>query len=146
MKTGNETLRGDEGLASANGSRLVHCPFPLVPVSAGQWFNRRSFLNRFGAGLGGAALAELLSSNAVSAPSADRGVLGSTHFAPKAKRIIYLHMNGAPSQLDLWDYKPQLQPHFDKDLPDSIRNGQRITRSEERRVGKECRSRWSPYH
>ena len=39
----------------------------------------------------------------------------------------YLHMNGAPSQLDLWDYKPQLQAHFDKDLPDSVRGGQRIT-------------------
>src|SRR5687767_12828718 len=49
------------------------------------------------------------------------------HFAPTAKRIIYLHMNGGPSQLDTFDYKPTLQPHFDKDLPDSIRMGQRIT-------------------
>ncbi|HCN79021.1 MAG TPA: sulfatase, partial [Verrucomicrobiales bacterium] len=49
------------------------------------------------------------------------------HFAPKAKRLIYLHMNGAPSQLDLWDYKPQLREHYDKDLPESIRKGQRIT-------------------
>ncbi|MFZ4818165.1 MAG: DUF1501 domain-containing protein, partial [Limisphaerales bacterium] len=46
---------------------------------------------------------------------------------PKAKRLIYLHMNGAPSQLDLWDHKPKLQEYFDKDLPDSVRNGQRIT-------------------
>ena len=52
---------------------------------------------------------------------------GFPHFAPKAKRLIYLHMNGGPSQLDLFDYKPQLAEHFDKDLPDSIRNGQRIT-------------------
>ena len=49
------------------------------------------------------------------------------HFAPKAKRLIYLHMNGAPSQIDLFDYKPRLTDHFDQDLPDSIRNGQRIT-------------------
>ncbi|WP_038166202.1 DUF1501 domain-containing protein [Verrucomicrobium sp. BvORR106] len=52
---------------------------------------------------------------------------GFPHFAPKAKRLIYLHMNGAPSQLDLFDYKPGLREYFDKDLPDSVRNGQRIT-------------------
>jgi len=49
------------------------------------------------------------------------------HFAPKAKRVIYMHMEGAPSQLDLFDYKPGLGAHFDKDLPDSVRQGQRIT-------------------
>src|SRR5207244_2628216 len=49
------------------------------------------------------------------------------HFAPKAKAIIYLHMNGGPAQLETWDYKPKLGEFFDKDLPDSIRNGQRIT-------------------
>jgi uncharacterized protein (DUF1501 family) len=52
---------------------------------------------------------------------------GFPHFAPTAKRIIYLHMNGGPSQLDTWDYKPQLQEHFNQDLPKSIRQGQRIT-------------------
>ena len=52
---------------------------------------------------------------------------GLPHFAPKAKRLIYLHMNGAPSQLDLFDYKPELQKFYDKDLPDSVRNNQRIT-------------------
>jgi hypothetical protein len=52
---------------------------------------------------------------------------GFPHFAPKAKRIIYLHMNGGPSQLDTFDYKPGLQPHFDQELPASIRQGQRIT-------------------
>jgi hypothetical protein len=49
------------------------------------------------------------------------------HFAPKAKSIIYLHMNGGPSQLDLFDYKPELKAQFDKDLPESVRKGQRIT-------------------
>jgi len=52
---------------------------------------------------------------------------GLPHFPPKAKSIIYLHMNGGPSQIDLWDYKPELADQFDKDLPDSIRKGQRIT-------------------
>lgn len=52
---------------------------------------------------------------------------GLPHFAPKAKAIIYLHMNGGPSQIDMWDYKPAMEEQFDKDLPDSIRNGQRIT-------------------
>jgi Protein of unknown function (DUF1501) len=52
---------------------------------------------------------------------------GLPHFAAKAKAIIYLHMNGGPSQIDTWDYKPGLNDQFDKDLPESIRNGQRIT-------------------
>ncbi|RZL17830.1 MAG: DUF1501 domain-containing protein, partial [Pedobacter sp.] len=52
---------------------------------------------------------------------------GLPHFAPKAKRIIYLFQNGAPSQLDLFDYKPKLQKMFGEDLPASIRMGQRLT-------------------
>ena len=52
---------------------------------------------------------------------------GLPHFAPKAKRAIYLFMNGGPSQLDLFDYKPKMAELFDKDLPDSIRKGQRLT-------------------
>ena len=52
---------------------------------------------------------------------------GLPHFAPKAKAVIYLHMNGGPSQIDTWDYKPKLAELFDTDLPDSIRSGQRIT-------------------
>ncbi len=55
------------------------------------------------------------------------GLAGFPNFAPKAKRVIYLTMNGGPSQLDLWDYKPKLMDRFDQDLPDSIRHGQRIT-------------------
>jgi hypothetical protein len=52
---------------------------------------------------------------------------GLPNFAAKAQNIIYLHMNGGPAQVDLWDYKPNLAEYFDKDLPDSIRQGQRIT-------------------
>src|SRR5437667_8664672 len=52
---------------------------------------------------------------------------GLPHFAPKAKRLIYLFMNGGPSQMDLLDYKPGLERIYDTDLPDSIRMGQRLT-------------------
>ena len=51
----------------------------------------------------------------------------TAHFAPKAKRIIWLTQAGAPSQIDLFDYKPGLAEQFDKDLPESIRQGQRLT-------------------
>src|SRR5690606_36439915 len=54
-------------------------------------------------------------------------VLPALHHAPKAKRVIWLLMADAPSQLDMFDYKPALKEYFDKDLPDSIRMGQRIT-------------------
>jgi hypothetical protein len=63
-------------------------------------------------------------------PDANRihpALAGIPHFPPKAKSIIYLHMNGGPAQIDLWDHKPQLSELFDKDLPASIRMGQRIT-------------------
>ena len=84
-----------------------------------------------GAGLGTAALDGLLGRRALAGGDAVAGVpaapLAGPHFAPKAKRIIYLHMEGAPSQLDLYDHKPQLEARFDQDLPDSVRNGQRIT-------------------
>jgi hypothetical protein len=52
---------------------------------------------------------------------------GFPHHEPKAKAVIYLHLNGGPSQLDTWDYKPKLVEQFDKDLPESVRRGQRIT-------------------
>ena len=52
---------------------------------------------------------------------------GLPHFPPKVKRAIYLHMVGAPPQMDLFDYKPKMKDWYDKDLPDSIRKGQRLT-------------------
>src|SRR6185369_12352268 len=75
-------------------------------------------------GLGTAALASLLPGRAKAATAP---VLGLPHFAPKAKRAIYLFMNEGPSQMDLWDYKPKLDAWFDKDLPPSIIGGQRLT-------------------
>jgi hypothetical protein len=87
--------------------------------------SRRAFLNRAGMGLGGIALAEMLGSNARAAE--DHGALGQPHFAPKARRVIYLFMAGGPSQLDLFDYKPVLNKRNGEQLPDSIRGGQRLT-------------------
>ena len=96
--------------------------------NASLFFNRRVFLNRFGLGLGGIALADLLGSTTVAGSSvADHGVLGEPHFPAKAKRIIYLFMSGGPSQLDLFDYKPLLNKRHGEQLPGSIRAGQRLT-------------------
>ncbi|MDB6028843.1 MAG: sulfatase [Verrucomicrobiales bacterium] len=88
--------------------------------------SRRNFLARSTMGLGAAALSQLLGGLASGAVSAGGNTLGA-HFAPRAKRVIFLFQSGGPSQLELLDYKPQLKAHFDKDLPDSIRMGQRIT-------------------
>jgi len=83
-------------------------------------FARRQFLARSSTGIGTAALASLL--NPAHSVAQDQ-----PHFAPKAKRIIWLTQAGAPSQLDLFDYKPQLKAQFGEDLPDSVRGGQRLT-------------------
>jgi Protein of unknown function (DUF1501) len=91
---------------------------------------RRDFLTKTGLGLGGIALADLLRSSASDSAlgaQPDRGVLGEPHFPPKAKRIIYLFMSGAPSQLDLLDYKPVLKEMHGQQLPESVRGGQRLT-------------------
>lgn len=91
--------------------------------------SRRSLFRNAAFGIGGMALGSLLN-NKVAALSLDplqRGALPAGHVAPKAKRIIYLFQNGGPAQQDLFDYKPGLADQFDKDLPDSIRGGQRIT-------------------
>jgi hypothetical protein len=87
---------------------------------------RRSFLQRFGLGLGSIALADLL--NPASAHAAGRqGILTKLHHAPKAKRVIFLFMSGAPSQLDLFDPKPMLVQKHGQELPASVRMGQRLT-------------------
>jgi hypothetical protein len=89
---------------------------------------RRQFFGQMGLRAGNVALASLLASElGARGETIHSAIPGMPHFPAKAKRLIYLHMNGGPSQLDTWDYKPQLQAHYDKDLPESIRNGQRIT-------------------
>ncbi|NNV54613.1 DUF1501 domain-containing protein [Limnovirga soli] len=89
--------------------------------------NRRKFLSQLSLGIGSVALGSLLIPDLFSNNNPDAIMAGLPHFAPKAKRIIYLFQNGAPSQLDLFDYKPKLQEMFGQDLPASIRNGQRLT-------------------
>jgi hypothetical protein len=91
---------------------------------------RRQFFTRGKNALGTAALASLLGesfSGTANASAGPLGLPGLPHFAPKAKRVIYLHMVGGPSQMDLYDHKPEMLKYYDKDLPESIRNGQRLT-------------------
>lgn len=85
---------------------------------------RRQFIGQSARGLGGIALASLLGRDAGGATHSPDGV---GDFPAKAKRVIYLFMAGAPSQLDTFDYKPNLKEMFDVDLPDSIRGSQRLT-------------------
>ena len=87
---------------------------------------RRHFFSRSSCGLGIAALATLLKEDLPAAESTG-GLPGLPHFAPKAKRVIYLFQSGAPSQMDLFDYKATLDGIRGTELPDSIRKGQRLT-------------------
>ncbi|HYE17234.1 MAG TPA: DUF1501 domain-containing protein [Tepidisphaeraceae bacterium] len=102
---------------------------------------RRQFLTRGRNALGMAAMAALLGPSVAraaapsAAPAGPAGVYGPRqpglanlpHFAAKAKHVIYLHMVGGPSQMDLYDYKPLMQEYYDKDLPETVRKGQRLT-------------------
>ncbi len=91
---------------------------------------RRAFLTRSTTGLGAMALATLFQPSlfgAAPAPSGAGGALKTLHFAPKAKRVIYLFQSGAPSHLDLFDHKPKLKEMTGEELPPSVRMGQRIT-------------------
>ena len=89
-------------------------------------------LTRVSLGLGAVALSSLFDPKLFGAPATTQssiynGILKAPHFAPKAKRVIYLFQSGGPSQLDLFDYKPKLHDMFGQNLPDSVRNGQRLT-------------------
>jgi hypothetical protein len=92
---------------------------------------RRRFLELSGTGIGSAALATLfaddLLAQAAATPGPSGGLPGMPHFAPKAKRVIYLFQSGAPSQHELWDYKPKLEQLVGTDLPASVRGNQRLT-------------------
>ncbi|MFZ9660743.1 MAG: DUF1501 domain-containing protein, partial [Chitinophagaceae bacterium] len=91
--------------------------------------SRRKFLTGTGVGLGSMALGSLLTPGIFSGSMKEGNSLplGLPHFAPKAKRVIYLFQNGAPSQLESFDYKPKLIEMHGMDLPASIRMGQRLT-------------------
>ena len=95
-----------------------------------QALTRRTFLEASACGIGLAALGSLASpapSLAAATGGGHRGLPGFPNVTPKAKRIIYLFQSGAPSQMDLFDPKPQMEEQRGKDLPESIRNGQRLT-------------------
>ncbi len=88
--------------------------------------SRRSFLGLTGLGIGAMAARNLLAADlkfsaAAALPS------HNPHFAPTAKRVIYLFQSGGPSHIDLFDYKPELEKLHGQDLPDSVRQGQRLT-------------------
>jgi hypothetical protein len=108
---------------------------PLFPTDNIAHMARRHFFGATGFGLGSMALASLLGPSARAAESAklhtgtigEAAALKGTHFPSKVKSVIYLHMVGGPSQIDLFDYKPKMQEYYDKDLPESVRNGQRLT-------------------
>jgi len=98
--------------------------------------NRRAFLSSSSIGIGTAALSSILGMSFFKkdkgvikemSSGGRRGALDALHFAPKAKRIIYLFQSGGPSQLDLFDYKPLLNARRGEELPESIRKGQRLT-------------------
>ncbi len=90
---------------------------------------RRHFFSRTSTGIGIAALGSLLAQDGFAAAetSPTGGLPGLPHFAPKAKRVVFLHQSGGPSQMDLFDYKPSLDKLSGTELPGSVRMGQRIT-------------------
>jgi hypothetical protein len=103
----------------------------MTPFQA--WYqseSRRQFLGRGVNAAGFAALSSLLGAPRAAAEGDPTGLgaaLARTHKPAKAKNVIYLHMVGGPSQIDLYDYKPRMRAYFDRDLPDSVRMGQRLT-------------------
>jgi hypothetical protein len=107
----------------------MHNNDPLCEYCAST--TRRHFFGMGAKGLGIAALANLLGRDLSAAtnpgPGAQRGLDGLPHFAPTAKRVIYLFQSGGPSQIELFDYKPRLVEFQGQNLPESIRMGQRLT-------------------
>ena len=98
----------------------------MIPLlNSDHLLDRRKFLNIGARGMGAMGLASLAQPGILNA--AGRGAMGEPHFKPKAKRVIYLFFSGGPSHIDMYDYKPAMRKIHGIELPDSIRNGQRIT-------------------
>ena len=144
-RDGNEVVEGD-GMKqhplctdTEHGTDVMDLPIPAGLKQ--EWAalqTRRHFLGRTGKVLGWAAMASLLGescparrclrADAMASPRSPAGErLKLPHFAPKAKRAIYLFMSGGPPQIDLLDYKPNLAALYDKDIPDSVRGAQQLT-------------------
>jgi hypothetical protein len=99
----------------------------MNPLQVQDILNRRIFLKHGSTAIGGAALAALMSQPGQQLSAADAITQKFPTHEAKAKRIIYLFQSGAPSQMDLFDPKPQMKSHHGEDLPESIRKGQRLT-------------------
>lgn len=101
-----------------------------------QW-DRRRFLTKTSLGIGAVAVGSLFGKSIAEAPAAPAGISAASieqdilkalpHFVPKAKRVVYLCMSGGPSQIETFDYKPKLYDLYGQALPDSVRQGQRLT-------------------
>ena len=112
---------------SLAGCPQGHHPLDEVASVMAREESRRRFFSHGMRGIGALALAHVLGCKAKAAEKSSGGLPGLPHFAPKAKRCIYLHLVGSPPQMETFDYKPQMERWFDKDLPESIRQGQRLT-------------------
>lgn len=120
-----------------NQSPCTYWPSRCSGPIALEGLSRRELLTKLGGGLGALALGAMLRRDAQAAgttndglarsASAHSGILGSTHHQPRAKRVIYLFQSGGPSQLETFDYKPVLRERNGEPLPDSVRQGQRLT-------------------
>src|SRR3954454_16688220 len=97
-----------------------------LPRNSTMDITRRHFFSRTSTGIGIAALGSLFAQDGL-ADSAANGLPGLPHFPPTAKRVVFLHQSGGPSQMDLFDYKPTLDKFAGSELPGSVRMGQRIT-------------------
>ena len=109
---------------------MIPEPSPMSNLEIQQILSRRKLLQLGARGFGALGAASLLNpslSAALSPPGGSAGTLGGPHFKPTAKRIIYLFFSGGPSHIDMYDYHPEMRDIHGIELPDSIRNGQRIT-------------------
>ena len=101
-----------------------------MSIHRSEFLSRRELLTQSGLGLGALALGHMLAEQTDAAEqsrAAMTGVLSAFHHAPKAKRVIFLFQSGAPSQIDLFDHKPLLNEKHGTELPDEVRQGQRLT-------------------
>src|SRR3954469_24371056 len=100
-------------------------------IERARTLSRRQLLTRTSLGIGSLALTSLLNpqlfGSVAQSAAAQGGTFKAPHFAPKAKRVVYLFQSGGPSHLDLFDYKPKLESMAMQDLPASVRMGQRLT-------------------
>ena len=100
----------------------------MIPLfNSDHLLDRRKFLNLGARGMGALGLASLAQPGLLNAAGRHDGALGDPHFMPKAKRVIYLFFSGGPSHIDMYDYKPGIRKVHGIELPESIRQGQRIT-------------------